>query len=385
MMQKESEDKRKNKKSVFEKYPLLSGMVVFIIIFILLDFILGAIFIPRSYQSFRVKDPWYHHGILPRKAEVTNWGQKYYRFYSNSLGFRDDTIRSIELDSDKKRILFLGDSHTEAVGIPYEKSFAGILKKEASQKGIDILNAAVVSYSPRIHFLKAQYLINQKGLDVDEIFIFIDMSDLNNEIAYENFKPRNKNYIKTFLLKSFKKLSENSIISHLIDQSLKNIRNRFFMKNMAASDNANLELYATFFSEFDDAGLLNDPNFHHVSRWLDNEEFRDLALYSLELGQENIRKLKELCESSGIELTLSVHPWPEQILNRDTTNLYTQSWEKFCLSNDIGFINMFPLFINHENPVLTAEHNYIPEDNHWNENGHRKVADFLKNYIFAGK
>src|SRR6056297_2578272 len=112
MMQKGSEDKRKNKKSVFEKYPLLSGIIVFVIIFILLDFILGAIFIPRSYQSFRVKDPWYHHGILPGKAAVTNWGQKYYRFYSNSLGFRDDTIRSIELDSDKKRILFLGDSHT---------------------------------------------------------------------------------------------------------------------------------------------------------------------------------------------------------------------------------------------------------------------------------
>lgn len=382
-MQTRSKEKIKNKQSVFEKHPLLSGIIVFIVIFILLDFILGAIFIPQNFQSFRVKDPWYHHGILPDKAAVTNWGQKYYRFYSNSLGFRDDTIRNIKLSSGKKRILFLGDSHTEAVGIPYEKSFAGILKKEANQKEIDILNAAAVSYSPRIHYLKAQYLIEKKGLDIDEIFIFIDMSDLNNEIAYENFKPRNKNFLKTFLRKSYKELSEHSLVSHLIDQTIRNLRSRFFIKNMAASDNANLELYATFFSEFDDAGLLNDPNFHHVSQWLDNEKFMDLALYSLELGQENIRNLKKLCESSGIELTLSVHPWPEQILNRDTSNIYTQSWEKFCDDNDIGFINMFPLFVNHENPVLTAEHNYIPQDNHWNENGHRKVADFLKNYIFV--
>ncbi|MFW5878107.1 MAG: hypothetical protein ACOCUP_03225, partial [bacterium] len=169
-MQTGSEKITEKKDSVFDKHPLLSGIIVFIVIFILLDFILGAIFIPQSFQGFRIKDPWYHHGILPGENAITNWGQKYYRFYSNSLGFRDDSIHKIELKSNDRRILFLGDSHTEAVGIPYEKSFAGILKKEASQRRIDILNGAAVSYSPRIHYLKAQYFIEEKGLDIDEIF-----------------------------------------------------------------------------------------------------------------------------------------------------------------------------------------------------------------------
>lgn len=364
-------------KSFFEKRPILAGILILLITFLILDLGLGKVFIPENYQSFRIRDPWYHHGIMPNQAAITNWGQKYYKFYSNSLGFRDDTIRKIKPKNQKRRILFLGDSHTEAVGIPYEKSFTGILSNKLEKQGVEVLNAAAVSYSPKIHYLKTQHLIEKEKLKVNEIFVLIDMSDLNNEIAYERFLPRNDNGFKTFLRRNFKTLSSRSLTTHLIYRAAKSIRNRFFMKNMAESDNANLELYASFFSEFENAELLNDPNFHHVSRWLEDEKFRKLANYSLKEGQENIAKLKILCDNNDIKLNLSVHPWPEQVLKRDSTNLYTQSWARFCQKQNINFINLYPEFINHENPVLTAEHNYIPEDNHWNENGHRRVAEVL--------
>ena len=377
MSYREKENKDPSEKSFFEKRPVLAGVLILILTFLILDFGLGKIFIPENYQAFRIRDPWYHHGILPNQASITNWGQKYYKFYSNSLGFRDDTIRKIMPESKKRRILFLGDSHTEAVGTSYEKSFTGILSKKLEKQGVEVLNAAAVSYSPKIHFLKAQHLIENEKLKVDEIFVLIDMSDLNNEIAYENFQPEKDNGFKSFFRINFKNLSNHSLTTHLIYNAVKNIRNRFFMKNMAESDNANLELYASFFSEFDDAELLNDPNFHHVSRWLEDEKFKELANYSLKLGQENIGKLKSLCDRHSIGLSLSVHPWPEEILKADTSNIYTQSWKSFCNQQNIDFINLYPVFINHENPVLTAEHNYIPEDNHWNENGHQRVAGVL--------
>lgn len=369
--------------SVFDKYPRASGIIVFLILFIFLDLITGAIFIPDNYQSFRIRHPYFHHGISENKEAITKWGQKFYWFYSNSLGFRDKCVRDVSLSSPGRRILFLGDSHTEGVGVSWENSFAGILAARGEKEGVEVLNGSAVSYSPKIHYLKAKYLIEQKGLELDEIFVVIDMSDLNNEIGYENFKPDEPGVIATSSQKVWLYLKERSAVVFMSDMMARKIRNRFFAKHMAISENADFELYASFFSDFKNSDLLNDPDFHHVSQWLEREEFRKLAEYSLRTGQENILRLRELCDKYEIRLNLSVHPWPEQILKGDTTNLYVKSWSKFAHENGINFINLFPLFIEEGNPVIVTRQYYIPLDNHWNEKGHWLVAEYLEKLLLG--
>lgn len=371
------------RKSVFDRYPRLIGAILIIIIIGFLDLVSGSILIPENFQSFRIRSNWYHHDISPDASVITNWGQKFYRFYSNSLGFRDSIVREVPLKSDQHRILFLGDSHTEAVGVDFQDSFAGRLAAQAEESGVEILNGSAVSYSPRIHYLKGRYLIEEKGLDVDEIFVVIDMSDLNNEIAYESFEPRAESAFGVSLRRFFNKMSDHSLLVYLTNNFIKERRNKFFYEHMAIKERADFELYATFFSAFKDADLLNDPDFHHVSRWLENEEFRELAKYSLALGQKNIASLNELCRTRGISLSLSVHPWQDQILKGDTTNMYVESWRTFSKDNGIRFVNLYPVFIDHSNPVVTASQNYIPHDNHWNERGHARVADALEKYIFT--
>jgi len=44
-------------------------------------------------------------------------------------------------------------------------------------------------------------------------------------------------------------------------------------------------------------------------------------------------------------------------------------------------LNLFPLFINYENPEVIVEKYYIHNDNHWNENGHQMVGRALSPYI----
>lgn len=371
-----------SRKSVFDRYPRLIGAILIIIIVLVLDLVTGMIMIPDNFQSFRVRSGWYHHGISPNESAITNWGQKFHPFYSNSLGFRDSMVREVPLKSDQYRILFLGDSHTEAVGVRFNNSFVGRLAAQAADRGVEILNGSAVSYSPRTHYLKGRYLIAEKGLDVDEIFVVIDMSDLNNEIAYENFTPKPESALEVSLRRFFSKMSQHSLLVYRADNFIKNRRNKFFYRNMAIKERSDFELYATFFSEFKNADLLNDPNFHNVSRWLDDEEFRKLANYSLALGQENIASLNDFCRSRGISLSLSVHPWQDQILKGDTTNMYVESWRTFSKDNDIRFINLYPVFIDHNNPVVTASQCYIPHDNHWNERGHARVARALERVIF---
>lgn len=371
-----------SRKTIFDRYPRLIGAGLVLVIIVILDLVSGRILIPDNFQSFRERSGWYHHGIQPGAVTITNWGQQFYPFYSNSLGFRDSTDREVSLDSDQHRVLFLGDSHTEGVGVDFNESFAGRLAAQAGGTGVEILNGSAVSYSPRIHYLKGRYLLEEKGLDVDEIFVVIDMSDLNNEIAYENFEPNGETVLVVSLRRFFSKLRQHSLLVYLADSIIKSRRNKFFYENMAIRNRSDFELYATFFSEFKDADLLNDPNFHHVSRWLEDEKFRELANYSLELGQENIAALNGLCRAQGISLSLSVHPWQDQILKGDTTNIFVESWRDFSTENGIRFINLYPVFIDHANPVVTAAQCYIPHDNHWNERGHARVAKTLEKYIF---
>ena len=367
---------------MFDKYPRLIGAVLMIAIVVLLDLVSGSMFIPENFQAFRVRSSWYHHGILPGASTITNWGQKFYPFYSNSLGFRDSINREVPLESDQYRLLFLGDSHTEAVGVSYAESFVGRLAARSEERGVEILNGSAVSYSPRIHYLKGCYLIEEKGLDIDEIFVVIDMSDLNNEIAYENFEPKPESSFVVTLRRFSSTMSQHSLLFYLADSFVKQRRNKFFYRNMAIRERSDFELYATFFSEFKDADLLNDPDFHHVSRWLENEEFRELANYSLALGQQNIASLNDFCKSRGISLSLSVHPWQDQILKGDTSNIFVESWRDFAHENEIRFVNLYPVFIDHTNPVVTASQCYIPHDNHWNERGHARVAEALDRIVF---
>ncbi len=374
-----------SRRSIFDRYPRLIGAVLVIVIIVFLDLVSGRILIPDNYQSFRVRSGWYHHGILPGESSITNWGQQFYPFYSNSIGFRDSSSREVPLKSDQYRILFLGDSHTEGVGVRFHESFAGRLASQAGGKGVEILNGSAVSYSPRIHYLKGRYLIEEKELDVDEIFVVIDMSDLNNEIAYEHFEPNGEADLVISFRRFFNKMSQHSLLVYLADSFIKNRRNKFFYQNMAIKDRSDFELYATFFSEFKDADLLNDPNFHHVSRWLEDDKFGELANYSLALGQQNIEALNAFCRSRGISMSLSVHPWQDQILKGDTTNMFVESWRAFSKEHDIRFINLYPVFIDHTNPVVTASQCYIPHDNHWNDRGHAKVARALEKYIFKQK
>ncbi len=140
------------------------NVLIFLAGFLIIDFILGLILIPYDFNSFREKHPYYHHGLKRNQSCLTAWGGLVYPISTNSLGLRDSDVHKISKTSDNKRILIIGDSHTEAVGVKFENSFPGILKEKAARQNIEILNAAVVSYSPLIYYLKADYLLNTAGL-----------------------------------------------------------------------------------------------------------------------------------------------------------------------------------------------------------------------------
>ena len=358
-----------------------------ILIIIVLDLVSGLFIISDNYNSFRTPHYYFHHGLQADRDTWAVWGSSLYPFKTNSLGLVDSAVYDVKLKADKKRLLILGDSHSEGVGVPYEKTFSGILAKRM-KKDMEVLNASCISYSPKIEYLKAKYLF-EKGLKVDHIFVFIDISDMQNELVYKTFEPKKRSWLREGLYSSKLFMKKHSAIFYLASSIIsRNQTRQFFNKANLFNQKGSLDtpenvidLYASFFKGFNDKVLLSNPQFHGVGEWYYNNRFRVLADLGISLGQQNILKLKELCDLQNVKLTISVHPWQYQILKGNDHDYYVEKWKSFAEDNNIDFINLFPVFITAQNPVITLKMYLIKGDNHWNEFGHAQVADYLEKYI----
>ena len=136
------------KKNLFERNPRKTLAFTAAFFILVLDALAGAIFNRTDDDSFRCSNPYYHHDFLPNRNAETVWGDQKYRVLTNSLGFRDGTVRDVPSSSKQKRILLMGDSFIEGMGVSYENSVAGILGESLRADGTEVLNAAALSYSP---------------------------------------------------------------------------------------------------------------------------------------------------------------------------------------------------------------------------------------------
>lgn len=358
----------KKSKPWFEKYPKITFITFLIITIFILDFISAKFFIPFDYNSFRCPDAYFHHGLLPNQFTKNKWGDKVFDVYTNSLGFKDKESRFVPLQSEKKRILFMGDSFTEGVGMTWEESFVGILDKEVPE--LEILNAGAVSYSPKLHYLKLKHLIEAVSLKFDEVYVFIDNSDVMDELTYHNFKPYDQNSLQ----KTGYKLRSHFFTNSYIYYSISNFINQSQRNQVTKSWNP--------FSgqAIADESALQDDDF--IAATLDwsykKEKYEKWGVEGLELAAQNMEKLVELCKSNHIAVKVVIYPWPNLIQRNDLNNIQVLFWENYCRQNNIQVLNLFPAFINHNKAVDIISKYFIPGDVHWNEIGNRYVAELIK-------
>src|SRR5262245_56954915 len=81
-------------------------------------------------RGSRIAHPAYDHGFAAKFEGHEAWGKLRYAVITNSLGFKDASTRDVPLKSSSRRILLIGDSFAEGIGMAYEDSFAGILQRD---------------------------------------------------------------------------------------------------------------------------------------------------------------------------------------------------------------------------------------------------------------
>lgn len=285
--------------SWFHRNPVVTLVSVTVIGLGCIDLALGSVFsLPRP----QTLDTNYHHGLLSMiEGSSLSWGETTVGLSTNSLGFVDAMPRHVPLTTQRHRLLFMGDSFTQGIGVPYEKSFVGTISAELSRHDIEVLNAGVVGYSPKLHFLKAKHFVETVGIKIDEIVVYVDTSDAQDEIVYRNFVAGSMapsalaRRLYAFMLRHSYVLPRTEFLSYALVMAFRRSLHRI-SSIRSETDTAHAETL------YDSEKALSQRD-----SWIfDVDAFDAWGRVGLDLAAENIDRLAELCQRHGIALSLDL-------------------------------------------------------------------------------
>jgi hypothetical protein len=322
-------------------------------------------------HAARIANPIYDHGLAANFSGYDVWGEARYPLFTNSLGFKDASVREVPLKSDHRRVLLMGDSFTEAIGIPYENTFVGLLNRagEARNPKIEFLDAGVASYSPSIYYRKVKYLLDL-GLQFDEVVLLSDSSDVEDEATSYFCIDDDPQYQKFCTLPPgthppASPLKHDFFIDHFVVTNRVRISLKRWVQTMLGNRRRAIE------HDHDRIGWTT-PN-------PDPARYRPLGVEGgIARSLQNMTKLSDLLQSRGILLTIVVYPWAQQIAQNDRDSKQVRLWRDFCPGRCKAFIDLFPpYFAVADRNVDWYEHLYILGDDHFSVAGNRMLYEEL--------
>lgn len=305
-------------------------------------------------EAFRIAHPVYHHDFRPGVSADAEWGSTVHPMHINGLGFKDRSADEVPLQSDRERVLVIGDSFTEGIGVPHTETFSGVMQERLAERDIELLNAGVATYSPIIYLRKIQYLLEDVGLHFDRVIVFVDMSDIDDEHRNYRFDEQ-RNVVRDFDHSPQKQIVAFFRLRTVIGASVIALYERTRGAAHTAGVGAALDQRSALWSSRD-------------APW---EEF---GREGMAIAKQHMSELHALLEVRGIPLTVVVYPWPDQIMLEDLESRQPTHWRAWALEHDVELIDLYPVFIDGTDPKTTTDRYFIPGDFHWNAQGHALVA-----------
>lgn len=317
-------------------------------------------------MAARPAHPIFHHGLKPSVAFESQFGSTRTSYVTNSLAFRDASVRDVPLRSEKRRLLFVGDSMTEGLGVTYDESFVGKIGESLRERNAEVLNAGLISYAGSIYYRKVRHYLETVGLHVDAVIVFMDVSDMEDEaLCYH--------------------MGSDEVVHSLCPRKISFSRKA---KTFLRMNSAYYRFYRATkdglseWSRRQKLGPIGAVTNLDRARWtLEDGLYEKIGRPGLEKNAQYLDKLHAFLAERGIPLTVAVYPWPDQILARDLESKQVTFWRAWARARRAGFVNLFPTFINEKDPVSVITDYFIPYDVHFNAAGHARVAEaFLNQY-----
>ena len=332
---------------------------------------------PGKAKTCGIADPIRHHAFKPNCTIVRPWGTDSYVFATNSLGFRDESVREVPLADARPRILVLGDSFTEGE-IAWRDSYVGKIAAHFPQ--YDFLNGGQSGYSPS-NDLNTTRMVLAAGVELDEVIVFSSIADLQSEAA--SYRDVDASGAVT--------MAERRVGTS--PSWYRTWRTRVAKYLLLTNDI--LEFFARFLVRLGyhhlSTGWHTDLFDMGVAAWTYRkvDEINPYPSGYAPLGVEGgIAKEKakmtllwqQLAERN-IAISIVVSPWPAQVINDTSDSRQVRIWREWCEGKCKHFISVFPAFFAAKSQCPPTEpgcwylNYFIFGDHHYNAAGNALVAD----------
>lgn len=325
--------------------------------------------------KYRIGNQIFHHTLAANFYGQAFWPTGKYNLCTDENGFKFSCEAKNSSTGKEFDIAFIGDSFTEGIGLPYEKTFVGLYQNDYPEKRV--ANLAVASYAPTIYYSKIKWLIDQ-GYKFKEIIVFPDISDMQDEAIFYDLKG-DRVVEKTTLVdpnKMYSLVDEDTRLSQSFEKKICGFNLALICKILSDHNKNNASKNIHFNNEMPRSSWTYKKNEYGFGS-IGQEGAINQALARMEL-------LHELLKSHGIKMSLGVYPWPAQLLHDSEDSLQVRVWREFCRRKCERFYDTFPDFFEYKNKygaVAAVNMLYFPGDIHLNELGNSTLEKSLKKYI----
>jgi lysophospholipase L1-like esterase len=380
-------------------------------------------------------DPYEEHIYRPFLEYEQTSGDRKLRFYTNSLGWKDERPdRVVEKRPPGARVVFLGDSFVEGLGVPQKDTLSGVAQRalDASGTRLEVLNGGRSSFSPILEYQRLKRFL-QAGYETDMVVLLYDVSDVQDELYYRGrylFAPdgeplrisgRKNNpvlravYNESALVRSLSRLPEQLRALRSGDgggggdirpgaqvaKAPEKLPPGYFRDPKPISAGQLQALPSAAFSALRANWMAHPPS---LQGW---------AGEGLSASFGHILRAKRLADSRQIEFLLVIYPWPQLLYTRDdpqyyrvlqqtfghwmeereaiygrspapVVSEYQRRMHRFCRDNGIPLLDLIPAF----QAVPEWHRLFIPGDVHFNEAGSRlaglRIAEAIRRAGIGG-
>jgi hypothetical protein len=330
--------------------------------------------------GFRIRHPIFDHTLKPMFSGTDHWLSAVHPLFTNSLGFKDAGTREVPLVADRRRIVFIGDSFVEGLGLPFDETFVG--RFAAAFPEIDVLNAGVSSYSPSVYYEKLKYYLDS-GLHFDEAIVYIDISDIQDEAFSYVYDSRGVLH-STPLGDVVVRPGDEKCTLEAVNGKL------WWERVFYLADFVNQVMVTRRYLSLVERASLQDLQASKLvyakdldrSAWTYDATVGCYGTLGVEGGVDKAKhqmdRLYEELSKRGIPLSVGVYPWAQQLLYDAEESRQVKIWRDWCSGKCRRFFNHFPAFFRYKerNPEFIRSL-FTWGDFHYNGAGDKLLADDL--------
>jgi len=338
----------------------------------------------KGLGCFTVHDPTRVFALQPNCSCFRAWGGERYPLTTNSLGFRDKTITEVPPSDAKPRVLALGDSFTEGM-VPWDDGFVARIAANFPQ--YDFLDGGVGGYSPS-NYLNTARMALSEGVDFDEVIVFIDISDAQDEAAFYRDVdasgavaiPERHYFYRTWYSKLRMAVSERYLLTNYIFEFLERLLVKFGFYHLDRGNNGNEFDYEKSAWTYRQVSETNPFETGYAPLGLEGGIAKEKAKMTL-LWQELAER--------NIPISVVVYPYPAQLIHDTVDSRQVRIWREWCEGRCKRFVSVFPAFFAAKDQCSRLEPGcwylkyFIFGDIHYSAAGNALVADVVSKNVSA--